>query len=154
MSEWISVEERLPPDDGGVLAALSSNATTLAEYRKGRWASLITCRYIEPTHWMPIPQLGQDPYEVHRGYLSFDSEPKYPLRTRIHELEKQMESLVGKVAEQELSLAHHIGHHVAWALAIEGRLNALERRALNHTHRISHDPAICALKNTSRPEDD
>ena len=86
------------------------------------------------THWMPIPDV---PDEVHRSYPP----SKYPLRTRIHDLESRVEYLGKCIPAMSDGMMREHTERVRF-----------EHRFLNHTHRISHDPAICALKNTSRPE--
>ena len=68
-------------------------------------------------------------------------EPKYPLRTRIHDLESRVEYLGKCIPAMSDGMMREHTERVRF-----------EHRFLNHTHRISHDPAICALKNTSRPE--
>ena len=82
--------------------------------------------------------------------------PEYPLRTRIHKLEEKMQelgvqlSLVRQVQmDADNNLAKRISNQGQY---LGDKYMALERKFLNHTHRISHDPAICALTNTSRPE--
>lgn len=64
MSEWISIEDRLPKDTiefvlvtrtGGV----SQNSTMEANYIDGEfhiWRMGLNQVYKKPTHWMPLPE--------------------------------------------------------------------------------------------------
>lgn len=54
--EWISVEERLPEDDGFVLLCTSKGAIIKGHYehKHGRWSGLNN--RLNVTHWMPLPE--------------------------------------------------------------------------------------------------
>ena len=61
MSEWISVEDRLPEAGGYVERKTKRNPFSrfmpmVARIEKNGWAKPITEQYIsEATHWMPLP---------------------------------------------------------------------------------------------------
>jgi len=72
MSDWISVEEDLPPKDGTcVLGFFPDRAGFVADQRYipihwsgwggGTWDSTTSGHHIsgDPTHWMPLPDLPQ-----------------------------------------------------------------------------------------------
>ena len=53
-NEWVSVEDRLPPDMGDVLGAAFGH-----ERRKGSWRVYTSHGEVVPggvTHWMPLPE--------------------------------------------------------------------------------------------------
>lgn len=68
MNEWISVEDRLPPQDTYVLTAKYDSRKNVGMYfiqiasRLGdKWFDDHNCDFIEPkyghmTHWMPLPE--------------------------------------------------------------------------------------------------
>lgn len=69
MSDWISVEDRLPPDDKLVLGFLSGALDCFSVCRRFErpdgnlwtWHSITTHEALDgycriPTHWMPLPE--------------------------------------------------------------------------------------------------
>lgn len=68
MSEWISVQERLPERDEDVLVYFDLKlcvAYWLGEYfnRDVPWVETVSRYHLDhpPTHWMPLPNLPQLP---------------------------------------------------------------------------------------------
>ncbi|MBR3753372.1 MAG: DUF551 domain-containing protein [Ruminiclostridium sp.] len=55
MSEWISVQERLPGDGAGVLVFLDTGAMYISWQWRGKWDEKGV------THWMPLPKPPEDP---------------------------------------------------------------------------------------------
>lgn len=59
MSDWISCEDRLPPDNQNVLAFVSCGVVEMAYRKNGRWFLCWLCSYVPDstyTHWMPMPK--------------------------------------------------------------------------------------------------
>ena len=54
--KWISVDERLPEDDGFVLLCTSKGSIIKGHYehKYGRWSGLNN--RLNVTHWMPLPE--------------------------------------------------------------------------------------------------
>lgn len=55
MSDWISVDERLPKDDYPVLCFCKSGGQIIARYTHD-WRNWKVSHFIEITHWMPPPK--------------------------------------------------------------------------------------------------
>lgn len=58
--KWVSVEERLPEDEGAVLVCGSRKGIYTAEFRRNgnyHWFHKLNskCHHCDPTHWMPLP---------------------------------------------------------------------------------------------------
>lgn len=61
IQRWVSVEERLPEDEGAVLVCGSRKGIYTAEFRRNgnyHWFHKLNskCHHCDPTHWMPLPE--------------------------------------------------------------------------------------------------
>lgn len=65
MSEWISVEDRLPEEEGQYLVVMHGlvwPADFLGygpDKKRARWRTEIADEYAVATHWMPLPEPPQ-----------------------------------------------------------------------------------------------
>lgn len=56
-SEWISVKDRLPENDGHYIVCRTINPYQIvfeARWKEGKWMSVVQLDYI--TYWMPLPE--------------------------------------------------------------------------------------------------
>lgn len=52
VSEWISVKDKLPEDDGHYMCALTFEIIVINTWYEGKWVA--DSEYV--THWMPLPE--------------------------------------------------------------------------------------------------
>lgn len=58
--DWISVKERLPEEQTGVLIAVKDCRSVIAQVWNGRWTDVgesgLDYEQDDVTHWMPLPE--------------------------------------------------------------------------------------------------
>lgn len=59
MSEWLPVTERLPETLDTVIVA-DDEGVTCGWYDRGVWSLSERSPWIDPTHWMPLPEPPED----------------------------------------------------------------------------------------------